>query len=214
MALPFHTTLAFAAPSANNISASQSPGAGAILINGSAATAGVATLDAARRVLLTSGGDDTSRTFTITGTSASGSPLVETIAGGNPTSYTTQDFKTITGVTHSGTVAGTLTVGTNQVASGPWYMPDRHLTPMTMGVAVVVSGTINYTVEYTFDNPNNPYTGTFPTVFPLATMTSQTTNQDSTFTTPFYAVRVTQNSFTNPGTAKAVFIQSGLGVQS
>jgi hypothetical protein len=214
MALSFQTTLALAAASANNIALSQSPGAGAITLNGSTVTAGVATLDTARRILLTSGTSDTGITFTVTGTSLSGSPLTETITGGATTASTTQNFLTVTSVTHTGSVAGTLTIGTSGVGSSPWYMPDRHLTPMNMGIGVVVTGTINYTVEYTYDDPNAPYTGTFPTVFPLTALATKTATTDSSLTTPIYAIRLTQNSFTNPGTAKMIVIQSGLGVQS
>jgi hypothetical protein len=215
MALSFQTTLAYTAAAANNISASQSPGAGAILINGSLATAGVATLDAARRVLITSGGNDSGITFTVTGTNFSGAPLTETVTGSNATTVgTTQDFKTVSGVTHTGSVASTITIGTSGIGSSPWYMPDRHLTPMNLGIGVVVSGTINFTVEYTYDDPNAPYTGTFPTVFSISALASKTANTDSSMTTPIFAIRLTQNSFTNPGTAKMIVIQSGLGVQS
>src|SRR5258707_915484 len=114
MAIPFQATLALAVASATNIAASQSPAAGAIVLNGSAVTSGVATLDAARRVIVTSGGNDSAITFTVVGTNRGGNPLSETITGGNiAAASTTQDFKTVSSVTHTGTVAGTVTVGTN-----------------------------------------------------------------------------------------------------
>lgn len=212
MAIPFQTTLALAAASATNIAASQSPGAGAITINGSAATSGVATLDAARRVLITSGGNDSAITFTVVGTNRTGNPLSETVTGANAsTAQTTQDFLTITSVTHTGTVAGTVTVGTSGVASSSWFPVNYHTTPVNLGIGVVVTGTINYTVEYTYDDPNAPYTGTFPTVFPLSALATKTANTDGSLAQPVFAVRLTQNSFTNPGTAKMIIIQGGLG---
>ena len=210
MATQIQTTLAYAAASANNIAQSQSPGAGAITLNGSTVTSGVATLDAARRILLTSGGSDTGITFTIKGTNTFGNPLTETITGGAVTASTTQDFKTVSSVTHTGSVASTLTVGTSGVGSSPWFILDRDQNPVNLGIAVVVSGTINFTVEYTYDDPNNPYTGTFPTVFSISALASKAANTDSTFLQPAYAIRLTQNSFTNPGTAKMIAIQSVL----
>ena len=92
MATTIQTKLAYAAASANNISTVASPGAGAILINGSAVVGGVAILDAARRVLITSGSSDTGITFTVTGTNFAGNPLTETITGGATTASTTQDL--------------------------------------------------------------------------------------------------------------------------
>lgn len=209
MASTIQTTLAYAAASATNIAASQSPGAGAILINGSAATAGLATLDAARRVLITSGGNDSGITFTVTGKNFAGNPLTETITGGNIAAVaTTQDFKTVSSVTHTGSVAGTVTIGTNGVGSSPWFMIDRDQGIVNIGIAVIVSGTMNYTVEYTYDDPNAPYTGTFPTAFPLTALASKTASTDSLITFPVFAIRLTQNSFTNPGTAKMIALQS------
>lgn len=210
----FQATVALANAVANNIAASQSPGAGAILINGSAATAGVATLDVARRVIITSGGNDTAINFTINGTARNGVALSETIAGANAAAAaSTQDFLTVTSVTHTGSVATTVTVGTNQVGSSPWFVLNRNVDPTNLGIAVVVSGTINYTVEYTYDDPNAPFQGTFPVVWTTATpaaIKAVAANGDGTITQPITAIRLTVNSFTNPASAKMIVLQAGL----
>lgn len=214
MAQPFQVELAYAAASATNIAQSQSPGAGAITLNGSTVSGGIATLDAARRVLITSGSDDSGITFTVNGTNRDKHTLAETVTGSSGSSVgTTQDFLTVTSVTHTGSVAGTVEVGTNGLGSSQWYMVNQHTTPINLGVAVVVSGTINFTVEYTYDDPNNPFTGTFPTVFSQTAMASKTANTDAaaTFDFPIFAIRLTQNSFTNPATASMIVIQAGLG---
>ena len=208
MATTIQTKLAYAAASANNISTVASPGAGAILINGSAVVGGVAVLDAARRVLITSGSSDTGITFTVTGTNFAGNPLTETITGGAATASTTQDFKTVSSVTHSGSVAGTLTVGTSGVGSSPWFYIDRDVNPINLGIGVTVTGTINYTVEYTYDDPNAPFSGTFPTVWSLSALAAKAANTDSSITFPIQAIRLTQNSFTNPGTASMIVLQT------
>ena len=208
MATTIQTKLAYAAASANNISTVASPGAGAILINGSAVVGGVAILDAARRVLITSGTSDTGITLTVTGTNFAGNPLTETITGGATTASTTQDFKTVSSVTHSGSVAGTLTVGTSGVGSSPWFYIDRDVNPINLGIGVTVTGTINYTVEYTYDDPNAPFSGTFPTVWSLSALAAKAANTDSSITFPIQAIRLTQNSFTNPGTASMIVLQT------
>lgn len=212
MANPIQVGLALAAADDDGISASQSPGAGAITIDGALASGGVATLDAARRVILTSGGNDTGITFTVIGTNANGKALTEAVTGASgAAASTTQDFKTVTSITHTGTVAGTLKVGTSGVGSTPWQMLNFFDQYFTIGVGVVVSGTINFTVEYTYDNPNSPYTGTFPTAFSISDLATKIANTSAAFGTPVYAVRLTQNSFTYPGTAKMIVIQSGDG---
>lgn len=209
MAIPFQATLALAAASATNVAASQSPGAGVITLNGSAVSGGIATLDASRRVIVTSGGNDSAITFTIVGTNRSGNPLSETIAGGNATAAsTTQDFKTVSSVTHTGSIATTVTVGTNGVGSTQWFSVGYHTTPVNLGIGVVVTGTINFTVEYTYDNLNGT---TPPAIWPLTALASKTAATDSNILFPVTGVRLTQNSFTNPGTATMSIVQAGLG---
>lgn len=209
-ALGWQATKVLTAAAANNIAQSQSPGAGAITLNGSLVSGGVATLDTPRRILLTSGGNDSGITFTVTGTNQFGNSLTETVTGGNTTAVpTTQDFKTVTSVTHTGSVAGTLTVGTNGVGSTPWYNLDPFTDTFNVGIGVVVSGTVNFTVQYTYDDANDPYTGTFPTAFDLSALASKTANTDGTLTNPCWGVRLTINSGT--GTAKIVVIQVGIG---
>lgn len=209
MAIPFQATLALAAASATNIAASQSPGAGVITLNGSAVTAGVATLDAARRVAVTSGGNDSAITFTVVGTNRGGNPQSETITGGNvAAASTTQDFKTVTSVTHTGLIAGTVTVGTSGIGSTQWFAVNYHTTPVNLGISVVVTGTINFTVEYTYDNLNGT---TPPAIWSLSALASKTAATDSNILFPVTGVRLTQNSFTNPGTATISIVQAGLG---
>ena len=210
MAQPYQVSIALAAAQATAVSALQSPGAGAILINGLRATSGVATLDAPRRVLFTSGSDDSGITFTVTGTNRYGYTQVETIAGANGTAATTQDFKTVTGITHTGSVAGTLTVGTNGSASTQWFSINYQIPQIEISAAVFVSGTVSFSVEYTYDNPASPWTATFPTVFSPTALASKSATTDGAINDPVYAIRLTQNTFSTGGSLKAIFIQSGI----
>lgn len=90
--------------------------------------------------------------------------------------------------------------------SSPWAVIDHHINPVNIGVACVVSGTANYTVEYTYDNIEN--SGFSPTVFPHGTLVALTATTDGNFTLPVYAIRVTINSGT--GSVAMTLVQSGI----
>lgn len=206
----------------DNIALSQSAaGAQALTLNGAAVTGGVATLDVARRVLVTSAADDSDITFRITGTNSDGNPIRETITGANAgTVYTTSDFKTVTEVYASAATSGNVKVGTNGVASSRWVVVDREISPFNMSLGVIVSGTVNYTIEYTYNNVNDNQHGpggalgnypTVPTVYAHATLASDTTSADGFINDPIAAWRLTLNSQTNPGYATATGIQAGIG---
>lgn len=221
--LPVTVTVGpLAAAAANNIALSQSPaGAGAVTLDGALVTGGVAILDVARRVLVTSAGDDRTITFRITGTNSDGNPIRQTLTGSNASTVaTTIDFKTVTEIYASGASAAAITVGTNGVASSRWIIPDEHISPFSIGIGVVVSGTVNYTIELTYDNPNsNQFApggalGNYPTppvVFADGTIVNKTANFNGALTSPVAAWRLTLNSQTNPGYATATGIQAGMG---
>lgn len=199
-----------AAADADAIAESQSPGAGAITLDGTLVSGGVATLDTPRRVLITSVGDDSGITFTFIGTNYAGNPLTETVTGPNATTAaTTQDFATVTEVTHTGTVAGAITIGTNGVGSTPWFVVDIDVSPMEFGIGCVISGTVTYSVEYTYDDPNEPFTGTFPTPWVLGAISSETAAADSAISQPIRAIRATVEAGT--GTLYASILQAGYG---
>ena len=114
---------------------------------------GYAILDTARRVLITSCGDDSDITFTVTGTDWAGAALTETFAGGNATTASsTVSFKTVTSVKTSAAASGTVIVGTNGVADSPWILFDSYAALSEISGQTVVSGTVNYTVRQTLDN--------------------------------------------------------------
>lgn len=208
------------ASSATSIAASQSPGAGAILINGSAVVNGVAVLDVYNEltnsepginVIVTSGGNDSGITFTVTGTNSSGQTVSDTFAGAATGAATSNiSFVTVTSVTHTGSVAGTVTVGTTSSGASRWitwdYLGD---SPFNLAFFVQVSGTVSYTVQYTLDDPNNLSPGLDYPVPIDTTVANKTDNQNSAITTPIIATRVVINS--GSGMIRARFIQAGIG---
>lgn len=146
-----------AAADDNGISTSQTAaGAGNLSINGALASGGVATLDKPRQVIVTSSGDDTGVLFTIYGTTYGDQEVSQTIRGVNSAAAaTTVDFKTVTRVYVNGATDGNVIVGTNTAAGSRWVRLDNWAFPQTV-VQVNVSGTADFTVQTTMDDPNSP----------------------------------------------------------
>lgn len=100
-------------------SAFAATGAASATINGSLASGGVATLDVPRNVTITSTGNESARTFTITGTAEYGAAMTEQITGPNATTVSgVKAFKTITAVSVSGALTSTQVKGGTGVAIG------------------------------------------------------------------------------------------------
>lgn len=225
-------TKTLAAASANNIALSQSPGAGAITLNGSTVSGGVATIDTynattntapGRRVLFTSGGNDTGINFTVTGTNSTGNKITDTFAGASgAAAQSNLDFVTVTSVTHTGSVAGTLTIGTSAVGSSPWYVMNyQGNPPMNVAAFVQYTGTGTFTIEYTYDDPNRLPPGvSFPATSALLTPTAlgggttiagvpASVQADGLLTNPFVAIRLTINTGVVLFTTR--ILQAGIG---
>jgi hypothetical protein len=181
--------------------------AGALTLNGSSVVAGVAVFNAAYTVTITSTGNDSSRTYTVTGTNAAGNALTETITGPNATTVSTSGaFLTVTGVS----VVGGGTVGTVRAGFGSSGVTaplplDIHGRP-DISLQVVVSGTVTWAVQQTLDNP---FTTNMPTWFdhPDPNMVTQTVNRQGNYAYVPAAVRLRITSGT--GRATLTIVQSG-----
>ena len=147
-----------AAANASNIAQSQTAaGAAMLTLNGTLVSGGVAMLDTPRRVIVTSGGNDLGIAFTATGTVWGGQTITATVAGTNGgVADFGVSFTTITKISVSGaTSASGVTVGTNTVAdSAPIFLDEFGLAPTSLQVNA--SGTVDYTVQQTLDDPTNP----------------------------------------------------------
>jgi len=173
---------------------------------GTNGTAQIADLGTARQVLLTFGTDDSANSYTITGTNSGGNPLTETVAGGATTATTTNHFQSVTQITAAGTSAGTVKIGTNGVGSSEFVSLNYHAQPVNISVASIVDGTINYTVQWTYDDPNK----VIPNWFDDATAASKTASIVTTMNDPVFGSRVLVNSETAPASVTTTYIQAGL----
>lgn len=226
MSNPSTLTLSFVAAVSNGICLSQQPAAaGALTLNGSLVTSGVATLDAARRILVSSTGADSAVVFTITGTDRGGSVQSSTVTGVTSTAsqYTSRDFLTVTGVSSSAGTAGNITVGTNQVGSSVWVVDDFLARFWALGGGVSGPTGTTYTVESTFDDPNdvgqslvampqqfsmNPASNIPALAWANPAVSGASGNNLFSYTTPIFAHRVTINSWTGSGGSGTVVMQS------
>ena len=113
------------------------------------------TLDTFRRIIITSAGDDHTKTFKIVGLNSSGMSVTETLAGataGNA-AQSLYDYSVITSITPSANTAGNVQVGTNGVASTrPIYLDKWG--PAQVALQIDVTGTVNATVQQTLDSLN------------------------------------------------------------
>jgi hypothetical protein len=208
--LPMVTTYNLAAAvSTNVVNAAPIQGPGALPL-----VSTTVVLDNQRRLLITTGGNESSNTFTVKGLNQANNTITETITG--PNASTTQsnlDFKTVLSVTALATTAGTVSVGTDGAGSSLWNIVNWHVTPVNIEVSGVVtspSTAVNYTIQYTYDDPNNLPSGVnFPQPFSHPTIVNQTASLDGPINDPVTGVRLLINSGT--GTVRMTVIQAGIG---
>lgn len=81
---------------------------------------------------------------------------------------------------------------------------NTNISPFNVGFGVTVSGTVNYTVQHTFDDPAVGFT----TWFSHPTVASQSTNQDGNYAFPVTGIKLLVNS--GGGTATLELIQAGI----
>lgn len=176
---------------------------------------GTATLDLARQILITDGGNDTGITFTLSGTDWYGDPISEAVTGASGgTAVSILDYKTITSIATSGAVATTVSIGTNGVAHSPWVNLDPYAATSPISIQATASGTVSYTIQQTLDNPTS-FSNTALTLsnmtwvnHPDANLVAATgTVQGNYAYQPAFA-RILLNSGT--GTVTGTFIQAGL----
>lgn len=201
------------AASATNIRTASVGLAGALVLNGTLVSGGVATLDTPRRVLITTTSNtDSGKTIILAGTNWSNQTIGETITLGNAGTFqSVLDYKTLTSATLSADSVGSISIGTNGVASSPWVRFD-HWIEGRVSIQCNVTGTANYTVQQTLDDPGQPVAS------PVTPATMQwlsssdtavvgaTANQQSNYAyAPAYA-RILLNSGT--GSVAGTFIQN------
>jgi hypothetical protein len=90
------------------------------------------------------------------------------------------------------------------VGSSPALVMNTNISPFNVGFGVVVTGSVNYTVQHTFDDPAVGFT----TWFSHPTIAAQTANADGNYAFPVTGIKVLVNS--GAGTATMNLIQAGI----
>jgi len=178
---------------------------------------GTATIDAVtaanvavgRRVVIAYTGTDTS--FVIVGTNAYGNVITDTAVGGSGSAVSNLDFVTVTSITPVGGGLTGVTAGTNGVGATPWVtMNWRGYSPLNVTTTVeLVSGSVNFTLQHTADDPNSPPNGIYPLAINDPLLVNQSATIDGLSVAPLRAMRILINSGT--GEIRTRFVQAGAG---
>lgn len=96
------------------------------------------------------------------------------------------------------------TVSKTGTGSSSALVMNTNISPFNVGFGVVVTGTVNYTVQHTFDDPGVGFT----TWFDHPTVASQAANADGNYAFPVTGIKVLVNS--GGGTATLNLIQAGI----
>lgn len=206
---PIKITLTFSVDP-DGISLTQTPsGAGDLTLNGVLVSGGVATLDAAQKVSITSVADETTKTFTITGTDSDDRALVESLSGGNITTVKTLGyFKTVSQVSVDAATVGAVTIGSGDEGVTQTVPTDWRENPFELAIAVILStgASLTYEAQHTLDDVQD-------SSVPLNWLANdglmgKTANDDGNIAFPIRGIRIAVSVFVS-GTATATFIQSG-----
>lgn len=217
------TVVANAAMTTSVAAAQTTVGAGNLTLASSTVTFGSGT---AQRITLTSTGNISARTFTITGTGPNGAALVSTLAGPNNNTVTSiVAYASVTQIAVNGAVATNTSAGNSATAESIMYVTDYGSNPFSIGFGcIVVSGSPTYSVQHTFDDveqqimPFGPagtpvttaynYGASTNTWFNHAVVVAQTANDDGNYAFPVTAIRLI---VTVAGTVTLKLLQSGMG---
>ena len=163
----------------------------------------------AHLVTITSAANISGSVLTIIGTDADGHTQTEDITGPNiGTSTGTKHFLTISSITADVSLgANTMDVGISAVSVGPTIPLNWRSNAFSVSLFVDISGTINYTVQHTFQNvyaAGDPAQGTWMSHSSLASKTADT---DGNYAFPVMGTRVIVNSVTAGATYAFTILQ-------
>ena len=98
----------------------------------------------------------------------------------------------------------TVTANGGTAVYGAWMPVDIKASQFQIGFGVTVTGTITYTVQHTYDDPQ---TVASPVAWPHATAAAKSTAFEGSYSAPVRAVRLSTSAGT--GTASITMIQAG-----
>lgn len=206
MGLPSVVTYSLAAANSALLAAVQTPGTTVAL------TLATTMLDVQRRVIISSGGNDSALNWIVRGTNIAGFPIVDTLSGSNAGSTQSNlDFKSVSSIVATlGTAASTVSAGTNSTGSTIWNIVNMHVSPVNIEYGCVLqTGAATWSIQYTYDDPNSLPAGvSVPQPFNHPSIVNATASIDASTNDPVFAWRLLISGGT--GTVRATGIQAGI----
>ena len=166
------TFITAAAIDADGISTAAAVGNNANLVLGGALTSGGAvTFDEPRNVTILSAGDDSGKSFTVTGTDEQGDAATESITGANAGTATgSAFFTTISQIAAVGNPAGNVSAGSGTSVAAPMFKGRMRLNGLyavntgTAGTITFREGSGTGTVKMQFNTVASANTTEYPDV--------------------------------------------------
>lgn len=204
------STTAYATADADSIALSQTPaGAGNLTLNGVLASGGVAALSPAGFLTITTGADESAKTVTVYGTTVEGWTFIlgpfALANSATTTTYSLLSVATVTRIAVSAALAAAVTVGTAQAGASAWKPLDIYTPSPQTAISTDITGTVNYTWQYTNDDPFDSSIPHIPVDHPTAALVGASADQTGQATAVMRAVRIVINSGT--GTTRNTITQ-------
>jgi len=192
---PISFTRSQPAADANSVAAEQLLNAsGAITLNGDLASGGVATLTVPAYLTIFNEKSATV-SFAVTGTRPGGGTQTETIAfTASGTVTGSLSFATVTEITASAPTSATISVGNAVTGYTDWIPLDIYTPNQVTNISAKKSGTVNYSVEYTNEDPFDRSIQQLAVPHPNASLTGATGDETQFTTTLMRAIRLKINS--------------------
>jgi len=192
---PISFTRAQPAADADSIVSAQSLSvSGAITLDGVLVSNGVATLTVPA-VLTAYSQASSSINFVVTGTGPAGQSQVETLAvTASGTITGSLSFATVTGIVASAAAASTISIGNGVPGYTGWLPLDIYTPNQVTNISAKTSGTVNYSVEYTNEDPFDLNIQQLAVAHPNASLTAASGSETQFTTTLMRAVRLKINS--------------------
>ncbi len=192
---PISFTRSQPAASGTSVAAAQLLNAsGVITLNGALVSGGVATLTVPA-VLTVFSEKSATVNFVVTGTAPNGASQTETLAvTASGTVTGSLSFATVTSVAASAPTSATISLGNGVPGYTAWIPLDIYTPNQVTNISNKVSGTVNYSVEYTNEDPFNTSIQQLAVPHPNASLTAATGDETQFTTTLMRAVRLKINS--------------------
>jgi hypothetical protein len=182
--------------SGTSVAAAQLLNSTAVTINGTLASGGVATYTVSAYPTVTADANATGKVFTVVGTRPGGDAQTATItfAGASGTVTASLAFATVTGITASAATSATISVGNAASGYTDWMPLDIYTPNQVTTISGTTFGTVDYSVEYTNEDPFDRTIQQQAVAHPVATLTNASTSITAFTTTLMRAIRLKINS--------------------